>query len=513
MLSIGGRIGLRSVVASSIQSCYRFQLIPVDRRRSQNGQHVEEAITIRGIIPSCTQAALHAVLAASSRTPEDLSEEESSPELRQLKMEEFTREFLNQRGNEDLSVEEFHLKLGEYMERRGRAAAPTAPMETAAAPPRSIGMFMPSTVPELRGRENLPTFLQRFRTWASISGCDSALDSEIIVRTSGTPRAELERVHDPRLVDISLNAWQSLTKALEKEQELLKMVIRIGSISEAWRALTKIANASEEVEYDRAKREFETLEMDASESVAEFFTRVHVILMELERHQIPIPDREIQRIVLGSLSPRFPHETSMHAYKGECDLKDLETGLARVEKFRSDQIKKGASPHALAAAYTGSGGAGAGGGTRGRGKRSGRRSGKRQDDGRDEQQQQQQQSATWQQQQSAPWQQQQSTPMAAAAVTPMAAATDTCMAATPAACMAATPAATVTCTAAAAAAISTAATTASRTTPTAVQPVGQLGEPARSTVPERSAPSKETTASGTRTAALAACHVSAVRRG
>ena len=121
-------------------------------------------------------------------------------------MEEFTRDFLNQPGNEDLSGEDFHLKLGEYMERRGRAAAPTAPMETASAPPRSICMFMPSTVPELRGRDNLPTFLQRFRTWASISGCDSALDCEIIVRTSGTPRAELERVHDRRLVDNSLNA-------------------------------------------------------------------------------------------------------------------------------------------------------------------------------------------------------------------------------------------------------------------------------------------------------------------
>ena len=174
-----------------------------------------------------------------------MNPELSSPGLRQFKMEEFTKEFLNQPGNEDLSDEEFHLKLGEYMGRRGRAAAPTAPMETAAAPPRSIGMFMPSTVPELRGRDNLPTFLQRFRTWASISGCDSALDSEIIVRTSGTPRAELERLHDRRLVDNSLNAWQSLTTALEKEQELLKMVIRIGSISEAWRALTKIANASE----------------------------------------------------------------------------------------------------------------------------------------------------------------------------------------------------------------------------------------------------------------------------
>ena len=126
-------------------------------------------------------------------------------------MEEFTRDFLNQPGNEDLSGEEFQLKLGEYMERRGRDTAPTAPMETAPAPPRSIGMFMSSTVPELRGRDNLPTFLRRFRTWASISGCDSALDSEIIVRTSGTPRAELERVHDRRLVDNSLNAWQSLT--------------------------------------------------------------------------------------------------------------------------------------------------------------------------------------------------------------------------------------------------------------------------------------------------------------
>ena len=105
-------------------------------------------------------------------------------------MEEFTRDFLNQQGNEDLSGEEFHLKLGEYMERRGRAAAPTAPMETAPAPPRSIGMSMLLTVPELRGQDNLPTFLQRFRTWASVSGWDLALDSEIVVRASGTPRAE-----------------------------------------------------------------------------------------------------------------------------------------------------------------------------------------------------------------------------------------------------------------------------------------------------------------------------------
>ena len=50
------------------------------------------------------------------------------------------------------------------MERRGRVTAPAAAasMETAPTPSASIGMFMPSTVPELRGRENLATFLQRF---------------------------------------------------------------------------------------------------------------------------------------------------------------------------------------------------------------------------------------------------------------------------------------------------------------------------------------------------------------
>ena len=84
--------------------------------------------------------------------------------------------------------------LREYMERRGSAtaAAAAAPMESAPALSTRIGMFMPSTVPELRGRENRVTLLQRFRTWACVSRVDSVLDSETIVKTSGTPRSELE---------------------------------------------------------------------------------------------------------------------------------------------------------------------------------------------------------------------------------------------------------------------------------------------------------------------------------
>ena len=90
-------------------------------------------------------------------------------------------------------------------------------------------MFMPSTVSELRGRENLGTFLKRFQTWACVSRCNSALDSEIVVKTSGTPLAELERPHDRTLGENSLETWQALTKALEKEKEIMEMVIDIGS--------------------------------------------------------------------------------------------------------------------------------------------------------------------------------------------------------------------------------------------------------------------------------------------
>ena len=38
------------------------------------------------------------------------------------------------------------------------------------------------------------------------------------------------------------------------------MVIGIGSLSGTWRALTKIATGTQEAAYNRAKREFESLE-------------------------------------------------------------------------------------------------------------------------------------------------------------------------------------------------------------------------------------------------------------
>ena len=75
----------------------------------------------------------------------------------------------------NFSGEEF-ARLKEQVERRDRETAPAtaAPMERASS--TIIGIFLPSTVPELRGRDNVVTFMQRFRTWACISRRGSALD-------------------------------------------------------------------------------------------------------------------------------------------------------------------------------------------------------------------------------------------------------------------------------------------------------------------------------------------------
>ena len=85
------------------------------------------------------------------------------------KMAEFRSKFLHElvEKKENFSEEEFRTRIREYLEEGDRA---TAPAETAPAPSASIGIFMPSTAPELRGRKNLTMFSERFYTWASVAG-------------------------------------------------------------------------------------------------------------------------------------------------------------------------------------------------------------------------------------------------------------------------------------------------------------------------------------------------------
>ena len=138
--------------------------------------------------------------------------------------------------------------------------------------------------------------------------------------------------------------------------------------------------------------------------------------MKLERCDITTSAREIKRVVMNSLTPRFPNETSILAMRGDFNLAELEVGLIRVEKLRSESSRS-APANALAVAHAGNGPTGTVRGTRGRG-RKGRRSGGRHGDGRDrhqqghpqmhhQQQQHQHQPPAAMSQQSYAWQQQQ----------------------------------------------------------------------------------------------------------
>ena len=81
-------------------------------------------------------------------------------------MAEQRSEILNELegGTANFTDEEFS-RLEGFMERRGGARALTtaAPKEDAPARSTSMGMLIPSTIPELRSRENLGIFLKRFR--------------------------------------------------------------------------------------------------------------------------------------------------------------------------------------------------------------------------------------------------------------------------------------------------------------------------------------------------------------
>ena len=118
-------------------------------------------------------------------------------------------------------------------------------------------------------------------------------------------------------------------KDSREENYILEIIKDIGSLSEAWRALAKIAATTQEAAYDRAKREFESLEIGVVELVAGYFARVCVVLTKLTRHQVTTSAREIKRRVLSGLTPRFPDEVCLYAMRDDFDVKNLEAGIAR----------------------------------------------------------------------------------------------------------------------------------------------------------------------------------------
>ena len=114
------------------------------------------------------------------------------------------------------------------------------------------------------------------------------------------------------------------TKAIEKEVTILEIKMAIGPRSEAWSTLTKTAVEKQEVVYNRAKSKFESLEIRVTETVADNFARVHIVLTSLTRHKVNTSTHEIKRTVLRGLTSRLPDEIPLYTMKGDFDLKDLE---------------------------------------------------------------------------------------------------------------------------------------------------------------------------------------------
>ena len=147
------------------------------------------------------------------------------------------RSFLNEPEERTASLtdEEF-ARFEHIMQMRGRAAAPViaASMGLEPTQPANTGMFMPSTMPEMRGHDSLGMAVKIFRTWACSNRCDAALYSKIAVNTSETLR---ERWHGIKLVAEFLRAWEVLTKAIRW--------INIEESNRYWVSLRSMARANE----------------------------------------------------------------------------------------------------------------------------------------------------------------------------------------------------------------------------------------------------------------------------
>ena len=77
-----------------------------------------------------------------------------------------------------------------------------------------------------------------------------------------------------------------------KETEIMKMVIAIGSPSEAWRAFSKSSGQVGRCRIRQNKKRFSDPGNRSKESVTEYFARVNIVLLKLERHTLITHARE-----------------------------------------------------------------------------------------------------------------------------------------------------------------------------------------------------------------------------
>ena len=127
-----------------------------------------------------------------------------------------------------------------------------------------------------RERSTLSRFLKLFHTWMLLAfqSEDALKHSRRILMTRDKMRRGLEREYGRPIVAQSLSVWNGLTKTVEKDKTIAGIVLRAKAASSAWKILKSMVDDDRsERAREQAKKNFEGLSMDNSESMKEYIAR------------------------------------------------------------------------------------------------------------------------------------------------------------------------------------------------------------------------------------------------
>ena len=152
-------------------------------------------------------------------------------------------------------------------------------------------------------RSSLSRFLNVFQSK------DALNHSRPITMNGDNSRRELERDYGRQAVAQSLTVWNGLTKAVEKDETIADVVVGAKAPSEARKILkSMVEDDSSERAKERAKTNFEGLNMDDAESMKEYIARAKSLALNVQYHDIVVSEQEISHRFLNGLPPSHAPE-------------------------------------------------------------------------------------------------------------------------------------------------------------------------------------------------------------
>ena len=114
-------------------------------------------------------------------------------------------------------------------------------------------------------------FIRRFRMWACHHRCGHTLDffSDVVI-TEEITHSFQDVTFGRQLVAQWLAVWEVPNKAVEKDYVILRILMKVSSLSEAWRALVIMAAETHDAASNKAKKVLEGLEIGSAKNVGEY---------------------------------------------------------------------------------------------------------------------------------------------------------------------------------------------------------------------------------------------------